>query len=398
MDFFPLVKQMLADAYRLDSMLLQAPYTELERLDLGLRKMVWGTYSTNTPIFSISENSPYQIMVLESSLGFYNIIASISTDEHPDFIGIMPFRSEPISKAAINKIMKENSISSEHSTTMYRFYFSLPVVPLNEMLITLRHLISFFIPEFADASVEYLSYRSEKHMSIPSEERFDKFNSDYIMELHQRMNACCNSIISGNPTLALEKMKHLTDFYTSSNPTPLPQMRHELNSLNTFLSSRMFETAVHPYYVYRQSQSFENKISEAASLSELSHLPFEMARKYAILAQNYTYEKYSYLIRNVVNYIDQHISEELSLSLLAQEYGKNPSYLSNAFKREVGDTITNYIAKQRISASLRYFNTTNMSVAEVAETVGIADFGYFSKLFKKHIGVSPREYKHILDK
>ena len=124
----------------------------------------------------------------------------------------------------------------------------------------------------------------------------------------------------------------------------------------------------------------------------------EMTRKYALLAKNYTYEKYSYLIRNVVNYIDQHLVTDLSLSVLAEEFDKNPSYLSNAFKKEVGETLTSYIGKQRIQSSLRYFNTTNMSVAEVAEAVGIPDFGYFSKLFKKHVGVSPREYKKMLDK
>ena len=86
------------------------------------------------------------------------------------------------------------------------------------------------------------------------------------------------------------------------------------------------------------------------------------------------------------------------LPKLAEEFDKNPSYLSNAFKKEVGETLTSYIGKQRIQSSLRYFNTTTMSVAEVAEAVGIPDFGYFSKLFKKHVGVSPREYKKMLDK
>ena len=100
----------------------------------------------------------------------------------------------------------------------------------------------------------------------------------------------------------------------------------------------------------------------------------------------------------MVNYIDQHLATELSLSVLAETFDKNPSYLSNAFKKEVGDTITEYINKARIQASLRYFNTTNMSVGEVADAVGISDFGYFSKLFKKHVGVSPREYKKMIDK
>ena len=104
------------------------------------------------------------------------------------------------------------------------------------------------------------------------------------------------------------------------------------------------------------------------------------------------------LIRNVINYIEQHLSGELTLSVIAAEFGKNPSYLSTTFRKEVGDTLTNYISKQRIQASLRYFNTTTLSVADVSSAVGIPDFGYFSKLFRRFVGVSPREYKKMLDK
>ena len=107
---------------------------------------------------------------------------------------------------------------------------------------------------------------------------------------------------------------------------------------------------------------------------------------------------YSYLIRSVVNYINQHLSSELSLATLASEFGKNASYLSSEFKKEVGDTLTTYINKHRILASLRYFNTTDMSVAEVSNAVGYTDMGYFSRLFRKYVGQSPREYKKMLDK
>ena len=168
--------------------------------------------------------------------------------------------------------------------------------------------------------------------------------------------------------------------------------------MNTFLASRMLETPVHPAHVFEQLQAFELKITETTSMNELSHLPFDMVRKYSILARNYTYDKYSLLIRNVINYIEQHLSGDLTLSVIAEEFGKNPSYLSTTFRKEMGDTLTNYISRQRIRASLRYFNTTTLSVAEVASAVGIPDFGYFSKLFRRYVGVSPREYKKMLDK
>ena len=203
---------------------------------------------------------------------------------------------------------------------------------------------------------------------------------------------------AGNTAQAIDSMKKAMDYSASFQTLPVKEVRRNISALNVFLASRMFETAVHPIYVYQQAEAFGLRIKDANSQREFAHLPFDIVRKYSMLAKNYTYEKYSYLIRNVINYIDQHLSSELTLSILAEEFDKNPSYLSNAFKKEVGETLTSYIGKQRIQASLRYFNTTNMSVAEVAEAVGIPDFGYFSKLFKRHVGVSPREYKKMLDK
>lgn len=397
-DFFVLFRQTILDAYKVDSYLMKAPYHGFEKMDMGIRRMIWGEYSTSSPIFSLSDESPYRIVILESTLGFYNIIISLTDGEDPDLIGLMPFLTEPINQVSINRIIKENGISPQHTATMSHFYQALPVVELNALVMTMEHLICFFFPAFADHQVEYVNYKSEKHIISPSEERFHKFSSDYIEELHRRMESCCKSITAGNQAKALDDMKSFLDLTNAFHTAPLPQLRHELHSLNAFLASRLFETAVHPSYVLHQMQTFELKITETNSHRELSRLPFDMTRKYSILAKNYTYEKYSYLIRNVVNYIDQHLSADLGLSLLAEEFDKNPSYLSNAFKKEVGETLTSYIGKKRIQTSLRYFNTTTMSVAEVAEAVGIPDFGYFSKLFKKHVGVSPREYKKMLDK
>ncbi len=160
----------------------------------------------------------------------------------------------------------------------------------------------------------------------------------------------------------------------------------------------MLDTSVHPLHVLQQWNTYEMKIKNTDSEKELLHFPIDMARKYALLVRNYGYDRYSYLIRNVINYIDQHLSSELTLAILAREFGKNPSYLSGAFKKETGDTITGYISKQRVQTSLRYFNTTNLSVAEVAIAVGIQDFSYFIKLFRRYVGVSPREYRKMLER
>lgn len=398
-DCFPIVRQTILDTYKIDSFLMNYPYSDLERLDMGLRKMVWGTYSTNSAIFSLSpEQDAWQIIILKSVLGFYNLIITVTNEEHPTMFGFMPFRTEPATPPVISRIMRDNGIPPQYAADMQQFYYTLPVVEMQSLITTLQHLITAFIPEFANSHIEHVNYTSELHEIDFNEERLHKFTSDYLAAIAEHLTFCGDAVASGNQALASERLKVLLDSALSFTDTPLSQLRDRLAYLNAFLSAKLLDTQVHPSYIFNQLHTFQLRIYETTQISELHHLPYEMVRKYCLLVKNFTYDNYSYLIRSVVNYINQHLSSELSLATLASEFGKNASYLSNEFKKEVGDTLTTYINKHRILASLRYFNTTDMSVAEVSIAVGYTDMGYFSRLFRKYVGQSPREYKKMLDK
>lgn len=86
----------------------------------------------------------------------------------------------------------------------------------------------------------------------------------------------------------------------------------------------------------------------------------------------------------------------MSLAVIAGYLGKNPSYVSGHFQKETGESLTAYIHRERIHASLRLFNTTDCSVSEAANSVGIQDLGYFTRLFKRQVGCTPSQYKKML--
>lgn len=142
-DFFPLLQQTLSDTFKIDSYLMHAPYQNFEKMDMGLRRMVWGNYKTNSPLFSLFGSSPYQIIVLQSSLGFYNVIVSLTTDAEPDILGIMPFLAEPINQVTINRLIRDNHIDPKYNSVLLHFYYSLLVVDIDELTLMLQHFISF---------------------------------------------------------------------------------------------------------------------------------------------------------------------------------------------------------------------------------------------------------------
>lgn len=98
-------------------------------------------------------------------------------------------------------------------------------------------------------------------------------------------------------------------------------------------------------------------------------------------------------IGDILAYIEQHYQSELSLQDLAAHFQVSREYISRKFKQEFGDNFSDYLATYRIDKAKKLMRNPNLKIQQVAEMVGFNDVKYFSKVFKKQEGVSPREYR-----
>ncbi len=88
-------------------------------------------------------------------------------------------------------------------------------------------------------------------------------------------------------------------------------------------------------------------------------------------------------------YILEHVCEDISLDKASQISNISRSYLSSIFKKETGESLTDYINRVKMEAAMELIRKFGLKTYEVAEKVGISDESYFSKLFKKYMGISP---------
>lgn len=95
------------------------------------------------------------------------------------------------------------------------------------------------------------------------------------------------------------------------------------------------------------------------------------------------------------NFIDQNISEDLSVDKLCSVLKVSRVGLYNLSHKCFGMSIAKYIRKKRITLAEKYLSEHGLSVADVAKKVGIFDYNYFSKVFKKETGMIPSEYKTL---
>ena len=99
------------------------------------------------------------------------------------------------------------------------------------------------------------------------------------------------------------------------------------------------------------------------------------------------------LIARVKAYIYEHISQEVSRHEIAAHVGLSPEYLSTFFKRETGDTLVDFMKKERVTFAKRLLKQTNLPISMIAENVGYDSLSYFSSVFRQLTGLAPREYR-----
>ena len=118
-----------------------------------------------------------------------------------------------------------------------------------------------------------------------------------------------------------------------------------------------------------------------------------MFEEYCRLVNKHSTRKYSKLIKDVVIYVDANLSEDIKLAAVAKQNGVSASYLSTTFKEETGKTFIDYVNGQKIDLAKHLLKTTSLQVQTIAPHCGFLDMQYFSKVFKKYTGYTPRAYR-----
>ena len=95
----------------------------------------------------------------------------------------------------------------------------------------------------------------------------------------------------------------------------------------------------------------------------------------------------------LVEYVRSHYNEPINANGLAKMFNESRANVITLFKWETGYTLTDYIARYRMFIAKHILAFTEVPVAEIAERVGYLEPGYFSRVFKKHLGHTPEDFR-----
>ena len=96
---------------------------------------------------------------------------------------------------------------------------------------------------------------------------------------------------------------------------------------------------------------------------------------------------------DTISYIQLNLNKEITVNHLAERANQHPDYFSRLFLQSTGERPIVYIHEKRIERAQYLITTSNMTFEQIATETGFESVSYFSRIFKKITGMSPRQYK-----
>lgn len=372
--------------------------------DLGLRKFLNPALSYDTLCKKITDFvRPNTILRLQDELlcHYYLLAVPDFLPEEKTVLLIGPYVGNIITVPLLTNLGERLKLKPSILSQLEKYYSDLPVVSDETWFISILSSFGEIIwssPE--NFHIENVSWQISDDL-LPVTVQSDSFGQNeplLTMKALEKRYALENSFmkaVSQGLTHAALTLTFKNSFSSLENRLhdPIRDLKNYSIVLNTLLRKAAEAGGVHPVHIDSLSSRFARKIELITSTNEGYSLQNDMIRKYCLLVKNNSLNSYSQLVQKVLTRVDTDLTVDLSLKAHANLLNTNPSYLSTLFKKEVGMTLTDYVTKKRIEHAIFLLNTTQMQVQTIAEHCGIQDVNYFTKTFKKLVGMTPKEYR-----
>lgn len=374
------------------------PFSEFYEFDSGLRSTLYDDVDY-LALFQkiIQEHHEKKLYFLRDFSEVYYVLFWISDDA---ILWIGPYALSGFDRSRIGRLLQQLNIPLYHQKYFFDYHNLLPVLAAPEHFDTMLISAAEQLCRTESLSYEYsplpLSTALSSQSYFASEQSFIE-DLQTIELRYEYMHQILDAVKVTNMEKALQA---LTQFLSLKGPTrfsnTIKDKSYYLSIFNVSLRNTAWDSHVHPYYLDKLSKKFSYHIDRISSDTDKEGLMRGMVRQYCNLIRNHAEGHGSTFVQRVSIFIDYDLSADLSLRAIAGQLGINASYLSSLFRKETGMTLTEYVNRRRIEKAVYFLNSSDMQIQTIGQLVGIYDLAYFTKLFKKQIGMSPSQYRKSL--
>ncbi len=236
---------------------------------------------------------------------------------------------------------------------------------------------------YYDSSLHIVFYHHQKHkLHLPAEREFN------INFLKKSMSAA----VLENDSQGLKEIFHaLSDLFTQYKPAKTQAVSACINIytyLHDLLQNEISESGTFPY-----SMDIAEQLAQLGSLDDILAWLNSFCEKMCTLLSDRKEKRSDKLVYMAKRYIHEHYKEKLTLSDIADHLKISSGHLSSTFSRYMNQTVSDYIAEVKIGHAKELIDSGQYLIYEIADMLGFENAYYFSKVFKKVTGMSPKNYE-----
>lgn len=372
------------------------PFEGLENFDYGLRKALDPEFDWQEFGYTLLKQTPEKTLLLAEGTFELKFALFRVPDEADTVLMIGPWTTG--SRSEKSRQWAKKHLGEAGDAAVQEYYNGVRVLQ-GDGFVAALHAVAAAMQDKDDFRIEsvkeflpFMFYPDTRYFTEPAFER--DIPVAMIEQRYQVENEMLEAVTRGDETAAMLCIHQYSRFSLGDRFIgTLYREKSQFVILNTLLRKAIEQNAVHPFYVDKISSHYAHSIEEQDTVEDIKTMAQQMVQDYCAYARRYSLKGYSPTVQKIINHINLNLSEQHTLKSLAALCHISPSYLSALFRQETGTTLIDYINTQRVKRAAQLLTTTEQSISEVAEEMGILDVNYFAKIFKRSFGMTPTRYR-----
>lgn len=340
---------------------------------------------------------PHTVYYVSDEFNYRYVVTLLAAEAPRSILVAGPYTTQEVDTAQIQQFLLSSGTDPRWLPVLGDYFRQVPFLRSEEMVSAFMNAFCEMIWGTTQFSSEYIvkGFPEGWRMLLSSTSADTALHSgtQRLEQSYEAENRMMEIISRGQSHKARVMFSHVSRASLEQRVEPIRNAKNYTIILNTLMRKAAENGGVHPVYIDRLSSEFARRIEKTAQWVDFLDLWSEMAHEYCLMVNRHAIKHYSPLVQKVITRVDFDLTADLSLKTHAASLNANASYLSDLFRKETGQTLTEFVMGRRIDHARFLLASTRLPIAEVARQCGIPDDNYFSKVFKKHTQLTPKQFR-----
>ena len=309
-----------------------------------------------------------------------------------------PFLMQEADSILISSLSQKYNIPTETLLDLYDRVGEITIVPPGTVTQISRLLSYMFAGAITDSRIQFLASRQKAEQQARISESIQMYKMSGAREEpsypYEKEKELLRIVKSGDVAKARAVLNDLLGYILFSSGSDLTFVKSRAIELCSMLSRAAIEEgSTSANQILQINNQFLTSLTQISSIEALCHKLLEIVETFTNSMFSEEPIRNTPVLEKAFSYISANYMNPVTLEETAEHVHLSPAYFSSVFKQACGTSFSDYLNLIRIEESKRLLSNTDYSILNIAVAVGYRDQSYFSKVFKKYTGMTPKQYR-----